>query len=68
MPTEMATMRMFLLLNFTLVSVRMPLAATIPNSAMPAPPSTARGTPSTTDDTLGMTPSTIRMTPAAVAT
>ena len=46
----------------------MPDAATIPNRAMPAPPSTARGTPSTTAETLGISPSTTRMTPAAVAT
>ena len=46
-------MSTFLLLNLTFVSVRMPDAATIPNSAMPAPPSTALGTPSTIGRDLG---------------
>ena len=46
----------------------MPDAATIPNRAMPAPPSTALGTPSTIAETLGIRPRTTRITPAAVAT
>lgn len=54
--------------SLTFASVRMPLAATMPNSAMPAPPSTARGTPSTSADTLGSRPRTTRIAPAAVAT
>ena len=61
-------MSTFLLLNLTFVRVRMPEAATIPNSAIPAPPSTALGTPSTIAETFGISPSTTRMTPAAVAT
>ena len=59
---------MFLLVNVTLVSERTPDAATMPNSATPAPPRTALGTPSTTAPTLGTRPSTTRMPPAIVAT
>ena len=67
-PTEMATMRMLRLSNLTLARVRMPAAATIPNRAIPAPPSTARGTPSTMAEIFGMSPRMMRMPPAAVAT
>ncbi len=67
-PTETATTRMLVLLNFTRLRVRMPLAATIPNSATPAPPRTACGMPSTIPPSLGMRPSTISTAPAKVAT
>ena len=56
------------LLSLTFASVRTPLAATIPNSAIPAPPSTACGMPSTTPPSLGISPRTTSTPPANVAT
>ena len=67
-PTEIATTRMLVLFSFAFASVRMPLAATIPNRATPAPPSTGSGMPSTTAAILGSRPRTTRITPAQVAT
>ena len=59
---------MLVLSNVTFVNVRTPLAATMPNSATPAPPSTGSGMPSTTAAILGSRPSSTRMMPAPVAT
>jgi hypothetical protein len=68
MPRDMATTRMLALLNVTRVRVRMPLAATMPNSATPAPPGTATGMPATMPPNLGGRPGRIRTAPAKVAT
>src|SRR5215212_8585642 len=52
----------------TLERVRIPVAATVPKSAKPAPPSTGRGIAATTAASLGKSPSRIRNTPAAATT
>ena len=46
----------------------MPVAATMPNITMPAPPSTTSGTASTSAAILGSRPSTSMMTPPATQT
>jgi hypothetical protein len=46
----------------------MPVAATMPNITMPAPPSTKVGTDSTSCASFGVRPSSSRMTPPATAT
>ena len=46
----------------------MPVAATMPNITMPAPPSTNRGTEATMKASLGSRPSSIRMTPPVTQT
>ncbi|MOA63710.1 hypothetical protein D3C78_1895320 [compost metagenome] len=48
--------------------IRMPVAATMPNITMPAPPSTNCGTEATTWAILGNRPKAIRMMPPAAAT
>ena len=46
----------------------MPVAATMPNITMPAPPSTTVGSDSISAAILGSRPSVIRMTPPATQT
>ena len=46
----------------------MPLAATVANSARPAPPSTGSGIAATIAPTFGNRPSTTRITPLAATT
>src|SRR5690625_4921123 len=67
--TPTATMIRFMLPSyFTLPRVRMPAAATDPNSTMPAPPRTGGGITATTPPTTGSRPRTTRITPAATTT
>ncbi len=49
-------------------SVRMPLAATVPNRTMPAPPRTDSGMAATTRPTTGSRPSRTRMSPPVATT
>lgn len=49
-------------------SVRMPLAATVPKSTVPAPPRTGCGTGETTEPSTGNSPSRTRMPPPAATT
>ena len=64
----MATTKMFDELNRIGESVLTPDAATIPNSAIPAPPSTGAGIAATTDAVFGIKPSTISIPPATDVT
>ncbi len=48
--------------------MRTPVAATMPNITMPAPPSTNGGTEATTCAIFGNSPSAIRITPPVAAT
>ncbi len=64
--TAAATITMLLVLRYsTEASVRMPLAATVPNSTIPAPPSTGCGIAENTADAIGESPSTSRSSPPA---
>ena len=60
--------RFMLFLYSTLARVRMPLAATVPNSTMPAPPRTGVGTAATTRPRTGSRPRITRITPPALTT
>ena len=53
---------------FTLLRVRMPDAATVPNRTIPAPPRTAVGTAATTRPRTGSRPRITRIAPPAVTT
>src|SRR5699024_686335 len=61
-------MRFMLPSYFTELRVRIPAAATEPNSTMPAPPRTGGGMTAKTPPTTGSSPSNTRMTPPAVTT
>ncbi|ALE77313.1 hypothetical protein WY02_01125 [Pseudonocardia sp. AL041005-10] len=64
--TDAATITMLLVPRYsTAASVRIPLAATVPNSTMPAPPSTGCGIAENTADAIGESPSTSRSSPPA---
>ena len=64
--TIMALWRLFL--KSTPPRMRMPVASTMPNMTMPAPPSTTVGSDSTSAAILGSRPSTMRMMPPATQT
>ena len=66
---DAATMIRFMLFRYsTLARVRMPLAATVPKSTIPAPPRTGVGTAATTRPSTGSRPSSTRITPPALTT
>ena len=69
-PIEIATMKRLLRLvtKSTRCRMRMPVAATIPNITIPAPPSTTVGSASTSAPIFGISPSTTMMTPPATQT
>ena len=48
--------------------MRAPVAATMPNITMPAPPNTTTGTASTSADSFGSNPSTTMMAPPVAVT
>ena len=72
MPTPMLMATMIrlkrLFWNSTPPRIRMPVAQTMPNITMPAPPRTKEGTEATITASLGRRPSSMRITPPATQT
>ena len=68
-PIEVATMIRFMLSSYsTFERMRIPLAATVPNRTMPAPPRTGLGIAATTRPITGRSPSATRIRPPVATT